>query len=57
MRATVDQDPLSDQPHCIGKIRSGEEGKQETTWVIPVRGGPSYEAVRVWSLCQQVLHM
>lgn len=23
--------------------RSGEEGKQETTWVIPVRGGPSYE--------------
>ncbi|CAK8990089.1 unnamed protein product [Durusdinium trenchii] len=23
--------------------RSGEEGKQETTWIIPVRGGPFYE--------------
>lgn len=23
--------------------RTGEEGKQETTWIIPVRGGPSYE--------------
>ncbi|CAJ1447961.1 unnamed protein product [Effrenium voratum] len=23
--------------------RTGEEGKQETNWIIPVRGGPSYE--------------
>ena len=35
-------------PWMVQQIRSGEEGKQETTWVIPVRGGPSYEAVRVW---------
>ena len=24
--------------------RTGEEGKQELNWIIPVRGGPSYEA-------------
>ena len=23
--------------------KAGAEGKQETTWIIPVRGGPAYE--------------